>query len=113
VCTTISIKLCSFEVAVYRVLFCFPAETIIQRFNNLTSTEFLFQLKGYETIINDDGSPLTAFQLHLLALARALIRDPKVLLWEEDVSLMDPDELRTLTFYLDQVRLGVYYLQSN
>ncbi|KAK3702849.1 hypothetical protein QZH41_003837 [Actinostola sp. cb2023] len=69
--------------------------------------QFIIRLpQGYETVLADDGSPLTPFQLHLLALARALIRTPRVLLWEDDVSLMDPDELRTLTFYLDQARRG-------
>ena len=61
-------------------------------------------LQGYATILNDDGSPLTSFQKHLLALARAIIRKPRILLWEEDLSVMDSSALNVLTNYLDQVR---------
>lgn len=60
--------------------------------------------QGYATILNDDGSPLTSFQKHLLALARAIIRKPRILLWEEDLSVMDISALNVLTNYLDQVR---------
>lgn len=63
--------------------------------------------QGYRTELDDDGSPLTSLQLHQLALARALIRKPKILLWEEDISMMDPDELSALSFYLDKVGIVV------
>ena len=55
-------------------------------------------------MLNEDGSPLTSYQKHLLALARALIRNPRILLWEEDLSLMDSYALNVLTQYLDKVR---------
>lgn len=55
-------------------------------------------------MLNEDGSPLTSYQKHLLALARALIRNPRILLWEEDLSIMDSYALNVLTQYLDKVR---------
>ena len=55
-------------------------------------------------MLNDDGSPLTSYQKHLLALARAMIRKPRILLWEEDLSIMDSSALNVLTNYLDKVR---------
>ena len=61
-------------------------------------------LQEYATILHGDGSPLTSFQKHLLALARAIIRKPRILLWEEDLSVMDSSALNVLTNYLDQVR---------
>jgi len=56
-------------------------------------------------MLYDDGSPLTSYQRHLLALARAMIRKPQILLWEEDLSIMDSSALNALTNYLDQVRV--------
>ena len=55
-------------------------------------------------MLNEDGSPLTSYQKHLLALARALIRNPRILLWVEDLSIMDSYALNVLTQYLDKVR---------
>ena len=65
----------------------------------------IFFLQGYETILDDSGSPLTAYQKHLLALARALIRKPRILLWEEDLSFMDSGAFDLLIGYLDKVDL--------
>ena len=67
----------------------------------------IFLLQGYETILDDRGLPLTAYQKHLLALARALIRKPRILLWEEDLSFMDSSALDALIIYLDKVDLLV------
>lgn len=61
-------------------------------------------LKGYTTVLYDDGSPLTSYQKHLLALARVMVRKPRILLWEEDLSIMDNSALNVLANYLDQVR---------
>ncbi len=54
-------------------------------------------------MLYDDGSPLTSYQKHLLALARAMIRKPRILLWEEDLSIMDSSAFNALTNYLDKV----------
>lgn len=61
-------------------------------------------IQGYATVVGDDGSPLTSYQKQLIALARALIRNPRILLWEEDLSIMDKFVLDALTNYLNQVR---------
>ncbi|KAL9968128.1 hypothetical protein ACROYT_G026461 [Oculina patagonica] len=69
--------------------------------------EFITALpKGYATVLYDDGSPLTSYQKHLLALARAMIRKPRILLWEEDLSIMDSSAFNALTNYLDKARRG-------
>ncbi|CAH3182650.1 unnamed protein product [Porites lobata] len=80
---------------------------IVRASKDTGAHEFIMDLpKGYATILNDDGSPLTSFQKHLLALARAIIRKPRILLWEEDLSVMDSSALNVLTNYLDQARHG-------
>ena len=56
-------------------------------------------------MLYNDGSPLTSYQKHLLGLARAMIREPRILLWEEDLSIMDSSALNALSNYLDQVHV--------
>lgn len=63
----------------------------------------MFALQKYATVLTDDGSPLTSYHKHLLALARALIRNPRILLWEEDLSIMNDSARNVLTSYLDKV----------
>lgn len=84
---------------------------ILNTVRNIKPDFFFFQ--GYETILDDSGSPLTAYQKHLLALARALIRKPRILLWEEDLSFMDSAALDVLIGHLDQVytQIKLLYLK--
>ena len=68
------------------------------------------RLQGYATVLADDGSPLSPYQKHLLALARALIAQPKILLWEDDASLMDDATLDSLVAHLNRVRnIPIFY----
>jgi len=48
---------------------------------------------GYETIIGEHGVPLSPGQAFRIALARALVRDPSILVVEEPGQLVDEDTL--------------------
>ena len=48
---------------------------------------------GYETLIGGPGTMLTPGQQYRIALARAILRDPSVLIVEEPTAALDPDSL--------------------
>ncbi len=51
--------------------------------------------QGYETEIGDQGVRLSGGQRHRLALARALVKDPPILILDEVTAMFDPEGERT------------------
>jgi ATP-binding cassette, subfamily C, bacteriocin exporter len=67
-------------------------ERIIDICKQLGLHDFITRLPcGYNTIIRDQGSNLSGGQLQKLGLARALYRDPAILILDEATSAMDPE----------------------
>jgi ATP-binding cassette subfamily B protein len=61
---------------------------------------------GYETVIGGEGVSLTVGQRFRIALARALIRDPNILVVEEPTGPVDEDTLALLDDTLERVAPG-------
>lgn len=62
--------------------------------------------KGYDTIINEEGSNISQGQKQLLTIARAMISDPKILILDEATSSIDTRTELNIQKAMDEIMLG-------
>ncbi|OTP40063.1 ABC transporter ATP-binding/permease [Enterococcus sp. DIV0561] len=82
-------------------------EEVIQAAKIVRSHDFIKDLKdGYETVVEERGSTLSAGQRQLISFARALLADPKILILDEATSSIDTKTEELLQEGLQQLLKG-------
>ncbi|MBQ9625273.1 MAG: ATP-binding cassette domain-containing protein, partial [Clostridia bacterium] len=62
--------------------------------------------KGYDTLLNEEGSNVSAGQKQLLTIARALLKDPEILILDEATSSVDTRTESLIQKAMDELKKG-------
>jgi subfamily B ATP-binding cassette protein HlyB/CyaB len=84
-----------------------PMERVIRAAELAGAHEFVLSLShGYDTIIEERGSNLSGGQRQRLAIARALIGDPRILILDEATSALDAESEEIIQRNLNAIAQG-------
>jgi ATP-binding cassette subfamily B protein len=80
---------------------------IVEAAKRAQADEFITTMpNGYDTIIGERGTTLSGGQRQRLAIARAIVQDPRILLLDDSVSAIDVETEYRLRKALDEVMRG-------
>ncbi|XP_042808515.1 bile salt export pump isoform X2 [Panthera leo] len=84
-----------------------PMEKVIEAAKQAQLHDFVMSLpEKYETNVGPQGSQLSRGEKQRIAIARAIVRDPKILLLDEATSALDTESEKTVQVALDKAREG-------
>ncbi|CCI50217.1 unnamed protein product [Albugo candida] len=82
-------------------------EDIVQAAKQANAHEFIMTFhQGYDTLVSERGQSLSGGQKQRLAIARALIKNPKILILDEATSALDQESERYVQETLNKVKKG-------
>jgi subfamily B ATP-binding cassette protein MsbA len=82
-------------------------EQVVAAAKQAFADEFICQMpEGYDTVVGEHGTTLSGGQRQRIALARAILRDPSVLILDEAMSQVDADSEAKIQRALDKFLLN-------
>lgn len=84
-----------------------PMERIVAAATLAGAHEFILELpEGYDTVVGERGSTLSGGQRQRIAITRALIADPKILIFDEATSALDYESERIIQQNMKEIAKG-------
>jgi subfamily B ATP-binding cassette protein HlyB/CyaB len=84
-----------------------PIERVINAAQLAGAHDFILELpEGYDTIVGERGSSLSGGQRQRMAIARALVADPRILIFDEATSALDYESERIIQQSMVEIARG-------